>query len=105
MLSGHDEVGGMDIPTELGGVAKGTAASAAGESDFVGAFSKEVLSSIDLRQQLILTATAREKLQDKFPEHTSLVLMLKARIWQHKRWRAEAATPSKMKVQKGVLQL
>ena len=55
--------------TELGGVEKVMVASAAGESDFVGAFSKEDLSSIDLRQQLILPATAREKLQDKDPEH------------------------------------
>ena len=56
VLSGHDEVGGMDIPTELGGVEKVMVAA-----------SKEDSSSIDLRQQLILPATAREKLQDKDP--------------------------------------
>ena len=62
VLSGRYEVGGMDIPTELGGVAKGMVASAAGESDFVGAFSREDLSSLDSRQQLILPANARKKL-------------------------------------------
>ena len=37
-LSGDDEVVGMDITTELDGIAKGMVASAAGRSDFVGAF-------------------------------------------------------------------
>ena len=41
VLSRHDEDGGMDVPIDLGGIAKGIVASAAGESDFVGAFSKE----------------------------------------------------------------
>ena len=68
VLSGHDGAGGMDIPTELGGMAKGVMASAAGESDFVGAFSKEGLLSIDLRQQLILPTDERKKLQEKDPE-------------------------------------
>ena len=47
------EIAPRPCPTEQGGVAKGMVASAAGESDFVGAFSKEDLSSIDLKQQLI----------------------------------------------------
>ena len=72
VISGHDEVGGIDITTELGSIAKGMVTSA-GESDFVGAFSKEDLSSIDLRQQPTLPADEREKikLQDKDPEKQS----------------------------------
>ena len=44
--------------------------SAAGESDLVGAFSKEGLSSINVRQQLIFPTDEREKfkLQDKNPK-------------------------------------
>ena len=68
VLSGHDEVVGMDITTELGAIAKGMVASAAGESDFVRTVSKEGLSSTDFRHQLILPATERKKFQDKDPE-------------------------------------
>ena len=68
VLSGHDEVGDMDVTTELDGIAKGMVASAAGECDFVWAFGEEGSSNIDLRQQLILPATERKKLQDKDPE-------------------------------------
>ena len=38
-LTGHEEVGGVDVTTELGGIAKGMVASAAGESDFSRGFS------------------------------------------------------------------
>ena len=68
VLWGHDEVGGMDITTGSGGIAKGTVASSAGESDFLGTSSKEGLSSIDMRQQPILPAADRKKLQNNDPE-------------------------------------
>ena len=99
VLSGHDEVGCTDIPTEVGGVAKGTAASAAGESDFVGAFSREDLSSTDSRQELIFPANGRKKLQDKDSEHQPGSDVdgedLAAQVLE-----TEAATPSKNKTQK-----
>ena len=50
VLSGHDEIDGIDIITELGSVAKDMMTSTAGECDFVETFRKEDLSSIDLRQ-------------------------------------------------------
>ena len=71
-----DEVGGMYITTGSGGIAKGTVASSAGESDFLGTSSKEGLSSIDMRQQLILPAAEAEEVAGQRPPRNCLVLML-----------------------------
>ena len=69
--------------------------SAAGESDFIGAFSKEDLSSIDLRQQL----TSGRSCRTRTPRN-GMVLMLPVEdlAVQVLETDAATATPSKKKV-------
>ena len=98
VLSGHDEVGGRDITMELSGTRKGVVALAAGESEFVGAFSKEGLSSIDGHRRFSQLTSGRSARTRARTPRNSLLLMLTVRIWPTRRLRPRRRRRRRKKV-------